>query len=440
MPASRYTGIGEYAGEAPTIVNVTAILAITLALIAFGLISRKIEGSILTGPILFTAFGLIAGPAALGLVPLQISNEALHLLAEVTLILVLFSDAASIDLHQLRRDHNLPVRMLLVGMPMTIVLGAVAALFLFDGLGLWEAALLAAILAPTDAALGQSVISNRLVPVRIRQALNVESGLNDGIALPFILIFAAFASAMHADTDAAEWFLFGAKQVVLGPIAGVAIGYVGGKLVSSCYRKQWMSGSAEGMIALGLAFGAFALAEVVHGNGFIAAFVAGLTFGNTLKQKCQFLYEFAESEGQILILLTFMAFGAAMIPQAMGEMTMTHILFGILALTVLRMLPIHLSLIGTGIKPVTSAFLGWFGPRGLASILFVLLILEEAELENESALFAIVIVTVALSVMLHGMTAGPAARRYGLMSQQMGECEENRPVSAEPFAGPPKQQ
>ena len=417
--------------------DVTGVLAITLALIAFGLISRKIEGSILTGPILFSAFGLIAGPAAFGLIPLQISNEGLHLLAEVTLILVLFSDAANIDLAQLRRDHNLPIRMLLIGMPLTIALGAMVALLFFDGLGPWEAALLAAILAPTDAALGQAVVSNRLVPVRIRQALNVESGLNDGVALPFILIFAAFASAMQAETNAAEWLVFGAKQVVFGPLAGIAIGYVGAKLVSSCYRRQWMSASAEGMIALGLAFGAFALAEVVHGNGFIAAFVGGLTFGNTLKQKCQFLYEFAESEGQILILLTFTAFGAAMIPQAMAAVTIIHIAFGILVLTVLRMLPIQLSLIGTGIKPVTSTFLGWFGPRGLASILFVLLILEEAELANESTLFAAVIVTVTLSVALHGMSAGPAARWYGSMSQRMGECEENRPVSDEPFAGQP---
>ena len=386
---------------------------------------------------LFSAFGLLAGPAAFGLIPLQIGNEALHLLTEVTLILVLFSDAASIDLAQLRRDHNLPVRMLLLGMPLTIALGAVVALLLFNGLGPWEAALLAAILAPTDAALGQAVVSNRLVPVRIRQALNVESGLNDGIALPFVLLFAAFASAMHAQTGAGEWILFGAKQVIFGPLAGIAIGYAGAKLVSSCYRTQWMSESAEGMIALGLSFSAFALAEAVHGNGFIAAFVAGLTFGNTLQQKCQYLYEFAESEGQILILLTFTAFGAAMIPQAMGAVTMTHIVYGILALTVFRMLPVYLSLFGTGIKPVTSAFLGWFGPRGLASILFVLLILEEAELANESMLFAIVIVTVALSVALHGITAGPAARWYGSMSQSMGECEENRPVSDEPFAGPP---
>ncbi|UCD69626.1 MAG: sodium:proton antiporter [Betaproteobacteria bacterium] len=414
--------------------NLTGTLAVTVALIAYGLVSRKLEGSFLTGPMLFTAFGLVAGPAFIGIVPLQTDNQSVHLLAEVTLILVLFSDAANINLGQLRRDHNLPVRMLLIGMPLTIALGAAAALLFFGNLGFWEAALLAAILVPTDAALGQAVVSNKLVPVRIRQALNVESGLNDGIALPFVLIFAALASAMHVDTGAGEWLLFGAKQVVLGPIAGIAVGHVGAKLVASCYRAQWMSETAEGMIALGLAFGAFALAELMHGNGFIAAFVAGLTFGNTLHRKCKFLYEFAESEGQILVLLTFAAFGAAMLPQAMGSVTLACIGFAIVALTVVRMLPVSLSLMGTGIKPVTHAFLGWFGPRGLASVLFVLLILEEADLENEATIFTIVIFTVALSVLLHGITAGPAARRYGTLSQTMGRCEERMPVSEEPFS------
>jgi len=418
-------------------VNFIAILAFMLVLIGYGLISRKIKGTILTGPMLFTVFGLLAGSAVFGLIPLEVSNEGLHFLAEVTLILVLFSDAASIDLVQLRRDHNLPVRMLLVGMPLTIALGILAALLLFDGFGFWEAALLAAILAPTDAALGQAVISNQLVPVRIRQALNVESGLNDGIALPIVLVFAAYASSLNGETDTGMWLAFGVKQVVLGPLAGIAMGYAGAKLVSLCYRTHWMSEDAEGMIALGLAFGAFALAEAIHGNGFIGAFVAGLTFGNVMQHKCKFLYEFAESEGQILTLLTFTAFGAVMIPQAMGTISTNHILFALLALTVLRMLPVHLSLLGTGIKPVTSAFLGWFGPRGLASILFVLLILDQLSLENQNTLFAIVIVTVALSVVLHGLTAGPAARWYGLMTQDMGECEEKRLVSDEPFDRPP---
>ncbi|MBT8446929.1 MAG: cation:proton antiporter, partial [Gammaproteobacteria bacterium] len=287
--------------------------------------------------------------------------------------------------------------------------------------------------APTDAALGQAVVSNESVPARIRQGLNVESGLNDGIALPLVLLFAALASAMHPETDSGQWLAFGAKQVLLGPVAGVAVGYAGAKLVALCFRTGWMSETAEGMIALGMAFGAFALAEAIHGNGFIAAFVCGLTFGNTLQKKCQFLWEFAESEGLILILLTFTAFGAAMIPQAAANITLQHVLVAVLALTLLRMLPVHIALLGTGIKPVTSAFLGWFGPRGLASILFALLILEEAEVAGETTVFTVVIVTVALSVVAHGVTAGPAARWYGAMAATMGECAENRPVDDEPF-------
>ena len=416
--------------------DATALLTITLALIAYGLVSRRLDGSILTGPLLFSLFGLLVGPAFFGLVEMQISNEALQLLAEVTLILVLFSDAASIDLVQLRRDHNLPVRMLLVGMPLTIALGTVAAMLIFDGLDVWEAALLAAILAPTDAALGQAVVTNPRVPVRIRQALNVESGLNDGIVLPFVLIFAAIAAsagAMSADIDTGAWLLAAAKQVVLGPLAGIAIGYLGARLVAACYHSKWMSESAEGMIALGLAFGAYALAEVVHGNGFIAAFVAGLTFGNTLQKKCEYLYEFAESEGQILILLTFAAFGGVMLPQAIGSVTAGCLVFALLALTALRMLPVSVSLLGTGIRPATTGFLGWFGPRGLASILFVLLIIEQSELAHENLVFTVVTVTVALSVVLHGMTAGPAARWYGDQTASMGTCPENQPVDAEPF-------
>ena len=415
-------------------IDFVAILTVTTVFLVFGLVSRRLEGSMLTGPMVFALAGLITGPAALGLVPVAISNAALHLLAEVTLVLVLFSDAANIDLRQLRRDHNLPVRMLLVGMPLSIVFGALTALGLFGMLSLWEVALLAAILAPTDAALGQAVVANAAVPVRIRQALNVESGLNDGIALPFVLIFAALASASHEAASAGYWLMFGTKQVTLGPIAGIAVGFVGAKLVALCYRTGWMTERAEGIIALGLAFAAFALAELIHGNGFIAAFVAGLVFGNTLGHTCQFLYEFAETEGQILILLTFMAFGSAMIPLALNGITITHVIFALLALTVLRMLPVSLSLLGTGVKPVTSAFLGWFGPRGLASVLFVLLILEEADVAHKDQVLVIVIVTIMFSIFLHGITAGPAAQWYGAYTRKMGECEENRHVSDKPFS------
>ena len=411
----------------------TEFLIIAGLFLAFGLISRRIQGSVLTGPMLFAGLGLVLGPAVLGLVNIEITNSVLHTLAEITLVLVLFSDAASIDLRQLRRDHNLPLRMLLIGMPLTIAFGALVAVLLFPMFSIWEALLLAAILAPTDAALGQAVISNKAVPVRIRQALNVESGLNDGIALPVVLMFAALAAAAGAADDTTAWFAFGARQVTLGPLVGIGVGYLGARLVALSYAREWMAETAEGIISLAMAFGAYLLAELVGGNGFIAAFVGGLVFGNTLAMKCKFLYEFAEAEGQLLTLATFMAFGSAMLPLGLEGMGFMPVVYAVLALTVLRMLPVRLSLLGTGVSSVTSAFLGWFGPRGLASVLFVLLILEQADVPHKHEILVVSVLTVGLSILLHGLTAGPASVRYGARAKAMGECAENMPVAEEPF-------
>ena len=414
--------------------NPVAVLTIAIALLAYGLVSRRIQGSILTGPMLFAAFGFAVGPDGAGLVPMRVSHEGLHLLAEITLILVLFSDAANLDLRQLRRDHNLPVRMLTISLPLSIVLGAALALGLLAGFSIWEALLLAAILAPTDAALGQAVIINPVVPVRIRQTLNVESGLNDGIAFPFVLVFATVATMADAGQQVSDWILFAIKQMGLGPLAGIAVGFVGAKLVAFCHRANWMSETAEGIVALALAFAAYQAAELIGGNGFISAFAAGLSFGNTLGRHCKFLFEFADAEGLFLILLTFMAFGSAMIPMALPDVTPVYLLYAVLTLTVIRMLPVSLALLGTGVSPVTSAFLGWFGPRGLASVLYVLVVLEGAVMPHKHEIFVICTLTILLSIVLHGISAVPAARWYGRHSDSMGECEENKPVSERPWS------
>ena len=406
---------------------------IAAGMVGYSLISGRLQGTSITPPIVFILFGLAIGSSGLGLAKLDLGHSVIHTLAEVTLILVLFSDAARIDLRLLRRDHDLPVRMLAIGLPLTIVGGAVVAVILFAELSIWEAALLAAILAPTDAALGQAVVSNPLVPVRIRQALNVESGLNDGIALPVVLLLAACAAAVEGDgRGTAYWVQFGAMQVILGPMAGIAVGYFGGRLIDAAAQKGWLEESFEGLTALGLAIVAFALAELVHGNGFISAFVAGLVFGNTVRGRCGFLFEFAEAEGQILTFLTFMIFGAAMMPMAAGHLDWRIILYAALSLTVIRMIPVSLSLAGAGLGAPTHLFLGWFGPRGLASILFALLILEEAEIAHREELMIVTIVTVALSALLHGLSAAPAAGRYASLAATMGDCEEKKPVAEMP--------
>ena len=393
----------------------TALIALALFVLAFGLVSRRLESSIITAPMVFVAVGgLITATDAL---PLDFEPWVLDLLAETTLVLVLFSDAARIDVRQLWRERGLPLRLLLLGMPLTVVLGAAIAALLFPALSFWEAALLATILAPTDAALGQAVVSDERVPLRIRQALNVESGLNDGIVLPLVMICAALASAgaegAETSRSAGEWLAYGGLQVLLGPLVGGSIAVVGGRLISRAVDRKWMSSSFERLGGLSLALLAYLGAEEAGGNGFISAFVAGLSLGKTAPEICPTIHEFIEAEGQALMLLVFLLLGGALAGPALMEATPAMIAYALLSLTLIRMLPTAASLVGARLNPVTTIFLGWFGPRGLASLLFGLLILEESEAPHRAMIFTIVVLTVLLSVIAHGLSANPAAKRYG---------------------------
>ena len=412
--------------------NLVTLAVIAAGLVGFSVISGKLQGTIITAPLVFIVFGFVIGDGGFGVAELDLDHGAIHILAEATLILVLFSDAARIDLSRLRKDHNLPVRMLALGLPLVMVAGTVVAMLLFGEFSIWEAALLAAILAPTDAALGQAVVSDDAVPVRIRQAINVESGLNDGIALPVVLFLAAAASAAQ-QSSTGDWLAFAAGQLILGPIVGVVIGFCGARTLDVAAEREWSTTAFQGIGIISVALLAFVVAELVGGNGFIAAFIGGMVFGNVVRHPCTFLFEFMEAEGELLVLITFLIFGAVMLPDALQHLNWTWVLYATLSLTFIRMIPIGLSLLGTGIRLPSYLFLGWFGPRGLASILFALLILEEAELTHGHELLSVTIVTVVLSALLHGITATPLAKAYGRMTRELGECEENRPTEELPL-------
>jgi len=413
--------------------DLVSIALVSGALLAFALVSGRLQGTIVTPPLVFIVFGYLIGQGVLGIANVDPGHGAIHVIAGLTLILVLFSDAARINLAQLRRDHDLPLRMLLIGLPLTMAGGAWLALMLFPQLDFWEAVLLAALLAPTDAALGQSVVSAKAVPVRIRQAINVESGLNDGIALPAVLLFAALASAQQESAQAAEWLSFALFQVTLGPLAGALVGFVGARLLDSAAHRGWTDTAFQGIGILSLAVFAFAVAELIGGNGFIAAFIGGMVLGATVRHPCTFLFEFMEAEGLLLMLITFLVFGAALLPEGLEHISAATIVYAVLSLTVVRMLPVAISLMGTGLRLRSVMFLGWFGPRGLASILFVLLILEKVELVHRTELLSITVITVGLSALLHGLSAAPLAKLYGRHAARMGECQENMPVSEMPL-------
>lgn len=398
------------------------IAIILIGIIAFALRSHRVEMSILTLPMVFTAFGWAIGQGGVDLVPMHSAHTLIHTIAELTLVILLFADASRINLRELVNDYALPGRMLLIGMPLTILLGTLVALWVSPGVPWPLALLVAAILTPTDAALGQAVVTSDAVPRRLRQAIEVESGLNDGLAVPVIVV-AALLSAAATGTEASgqpsNLFAFAAMQIVLGPIVGIGVGWLVAKRLDAAIDNARITIVFQGICFLCTALLAFVVAESIGGNGLIAAFIGGLAFGNTLRHPRTFIDEFMEGEGQLLTIFTFLAFGAVLVPLGLEHATWKTVVLALLYLTVIRMLPVWISLSGTGLSRFDKAFLGWFGPRGLASILFALLILERYPIPGAEEILACVVLTVLMSIVFHGVSAIPLSSRFSRHRAEM---------------------
>ncbi|MEU0691469.1 cation:proton antiporter [Streptomyces uncialis] len=398
----------------------TDLLVIASILLGYALFSGRLDGTSLTAPMVFVTAGLVLGPAGAGLLSGNVEETGIRLLAEVTLGLVLFTDAVRIDFRTLRREYVFPLRLLAIGMPAGIAFGTVFAMLVFDGLHWWGAALLAAVLIPTDAALGVAVVSDRRLPVRVRQTLNVESGLNDGIALPVVMLLLALTATEEGDIGSASWWAaFAARQIGLGVAVGAAAGLVGGLLIERLGTRGRMTTTYERLAALAVAVIAFTGAELCGGNGFIAAFAAGLAFGAAARERCPQVDEFAEREGELLAMATFTLFGAVVIGPRLGDIGWAEIGYACLSLAVMRPLAVLLAMARSGAALPTVLFFGWFGPRGLASILFALLVVEESGIAEADAILLVTAVTVTLSVYLHGLTAAPLARGLGAYTARL---------------------
>jgi NhaP-type Na+/H+ or K+/H+ antiporter len=400
------------------------LVAVVLCVLIAAAISRRIQGTIITLPMVYTILGLILSGRVLGVVSLDLGDEIIQIIAEVTLILVLFTDASRIDVRRLIRHYTLPTRLLALGLPLMMILGTMVAAMLFAEFTFWEAAVLAIILSPTDASLGQAVVTNPRVPVRIRQTLNVESGLNDGIAMPFLLLALNLAVAEESPLGQIHFLERALTLIVLGVLAGIIIGFIGSRFIEWGQKSGWMSRDFQKLSALALALLAYGVADLTGGNGFIAAFVMGVIVTNTSSMdESETIYEFAEISVQGLIMLTFMiVFGAVMLPLALDKLDFTMLLYAILSLAVIRLLAVGISLIRISMKWVTIGFLGWFGPRGIASILYIFTVLEE-DLVNEALIYNVVILTVLISIFAHGVTAAPLSKRYTRRISAIAEPE-----------------
>jgi NhaP-type Na+/H+ or K+/H+ antiporter len=387
----------------------------TLALLGafafvYSVVASRLGRTPVNGAVVFVAFGILVGPQVLGLLELSVRGEALKTAAELTLALVLFTDSANADLATLRRSFRIPQRLLLIGLPLTIAFGFGVGVLLFPDLPLLSVAILATMLAPTDAALGQAVVTNQAVPAPIREALNVESGLNDGICVPILFTFLALAAGTDGSTGGIAFRLV-AEEIGIGLLVGVGLAVAGRSAIRAAAERGWIEEPWTQLPVLALALSCFGVAQAAGGSGFIACFSAGLTFGGLVKSHKEVLLRGAEGGGNLLSLVTWVMFGAAVVGSYLGELDWRIVTYSLLSLTIVRMLPASLSLLGLGIRSDAQLFLGWFGPRGLASIVFVVIVLGE-NVTGSDTLAATVVCTVTLSILAHGLTANPLANAY----------------------------
>lgn len=391
----------------------TELAVLALFVFCYSLVAGRLEHAVVSGPIVFVFAGLLMGPIGLGWFDGSSTSIELRVFADLTLALVLFIDAANADLEILKRQYRIPLKMLLLGLPGAIFLGTIAASFLFDELSIYEAAILGTMLAATDAALGKAVITNKAVPVQLREGLNIESGFNDGLCVPILFVFIAMAVGSSSEDGGSMLALtLVAEELGIGLAVGLGLTVIGTYLLKWCHEHGWMTKVWGQLTVVGLAIACFAVAQSLHGSGYIAAFSGGLLFGFKAKESTHKLVLAAEGIGETMALMTWMLFGAIVIGQSVEYFTWTMLGYALLSLTVIRMLPIFLSLAGSGESTSAKLFLGWFGPRGLASIVFAIIVLNKG-VPQAKFIAMVVVLTVFLSLIAHGISANPLAKLLG---------------------------
>jgi NhaP-type Na+/H+ or K+/H+ antiporter len=387
-------------------------LVVAAAVIAgYAAVSRRLANTPITAPIVFVLAGFLLGAQGLGWLKFSFDEHGVSLLAEATLVVVLFTDASRIDLRALRREYSVPVRLLSIGLPLTIVAGAIVGALILPGVSLAEAAVLAIVLAPTDAALGQAVVTDARLPSRIRQALNVESGLNDGLCVPLLTIMIAIADVDSGGQSAAHATRLVVEAIGWGIFGGIVAGVIGGGLLRLAREHDLIADAWIPIVPLMAALSSFAIADALGGSGFIAAFVGGVAYRRVARADSEAVL-LTEQIGHVLNAATFIVFGAVILGGVWSSISAVEIVYAVLSLTVIRMVPVAIAMLGTRARAPTVAFLGWFGPRGLASIVFGVVVIDAADLPHTAVLTVAIAVTVAMSVVAHGLSAAPLTSRY----------------------------
>ncbi len=393
--------------------NELIIFIIALIVLVYGFFSRKLEKFNISGPMVFLLFGILLSPLGFNLIQIPLDSDTVKIVAEIALIIVLFTDSSALSLKKFKTEWKISARLLFVGLPLTILFSTYIATLFFPNEPLLYLLLMALILAPTDAALGKAVVTDKLVPEEIRSSINVESGLNDGIVFPLLITVILLITSHKELGSDSSWILYLFKQISLGFIVGAISGFIGAKILTRAVDKVWIKNLYRNLSPVSLAILTYYIAEYLGGNGFIAAFVSGAFFCNFSRLLDTHAERFLESEGEVLILISFLVFGLTFIPAAIEYWDIKVVLYSLLSLTLFRIIPVALSLIGLGFSFRSKLFIGWFGPRGIASILYVMTVAHKIEVINiNCTLFSVITLTILLSIILHGLSAKPLVNLY----------------------------
>ena len=399
--------------------NEPTLAVIALLVLGWAVVSSRLARANINGPLVFLVVGYALGNPDWGALTISLETPSIHLLAELTLALLLFADASRINVARLRHDVRLPARLLAIGLPLSVLLGSLLAAWLLHDLSWALAGFVGATLAPTDASLSAQVINDRRVPMRMRRLLNVESGLNDGIATPIVVFTLAVAASQlgipgHADRPEGRALV----ELAIGVGIGVALGWGSAVLMAFGTRREWIVTGGHRLATLATALSSFTVAVAIDGNGFVAAFIAGIAFSAATDDTLvdvEAASELPELLGEVLALAVWFLFGAVLLPAAFAHIDVALVVYAVLSLTLVRLVPVALALLGSGLDVRTVLFVGWFGPRGLASVVFLLLAVEElGETPVVEPVLAAITFTVLMSVVLHGVSAGPLVSRYAV--------------------------
>jgi len=393
--------------------NELIIFVIASIILLYGFFSKSLLNFNISGPMFFLLIGIVFSPLGFNLTNLATDSHIVEIIAEIALIIVLFSDSSSINLKEFKKDYKVPFRLLFVGLPLTIVFSTYIATLFFPDEALLHLLLMALILAPTDAALGKAVVTDLVVPEKIRSSINVESGLNDGIVFPMLITtILLIIGHQELGTDN-SWIAYLAEQISLGFFFGAIAGYLGAKLLNIAVKKDSIESTYRRLFPVALAILSYYLAEHFGGNGFISAYISGMLFGNYSKVLNEDTKSFLESDGEMLILVSFLVFGLTFVPSSIVYWDTKVIIYSLFSLTLFRMLPVALSLIGLKLSFISKLFIGWFGPRGIASILYVMVVVQKIhDISGHETLYATITLTILLSIILHGLSAKPFVKLY----------------------------